>query len=506
MPQAKVTIGCYSFTGNLTILIHSREMGNSPAHVNFEFENNGAVCPGEKLKGKVLLDINSNIIPESLTLLFRGEEIAEFKKRKQGAQHTKHLRKSVDIYSSKVVLHKFKGGSVAKGHFEYPFVIAIPSGLPGSQCYTVSHSLSSVTHYCALKYSCKVKLLRSGKKSIKNDSEIFLLDEPYKTLPVPLFLGPSATKIYSLGTVCNGTIMFAGKVNASNACGNEMLQVKYAIHNESTSRVKALVVDLTCHIAVRAGFVVQHLKLPICNRRIDAAGISGVQPIVRIGNGKVNCNALLTQVSDAEVGIDIPIDRLIRSSYDGELSSVKYELSMTVITTCGSNNSTIRVPIIIHSRGADYAGDSMVRAAVVNNNPTVALAADYNTARGLTTMVANKRWQEIIVLKDWLAHSLNNINLLTPDTMFRLFDTIKNDSSIFAFCQALGEAMNAPYTENKCTCRHIAQAARGVRPPMKISVCNLFYPYCTDRQNAFNAFKVIGFTVIEMMNVMMNYK
>ena len=480
-------------------------MGNRLAHVNFEFENNGAVCPGEKLKGKVLLDIYRDIIPESLTLLFRGLEIAEYKQ--QSGQHRKHLRKSVEIYSSKVVLHKFKGGSVAKGHFEYPFEIAIPSGLPGSQCYTASHLISSVTHYCALKYFCKVKLLRSGKKSIKNDSEIFLLDEPYKTLPVPLFLGPSAAKIYYLGTVCNGTIMFAGKVNASNACGNEMLQVNYAIQNESASRVKALVIDLTCHIAVRAGFIVQHLKLPICNRRIDAAGITGVQPIVRIGNGEVDCNALLTQLSDAEVGIDIPIDRLIRSSYDGELSSVKYELSMTIITTCGSNNSTIRVPIIIHSRGADFAGDSLVPAAeVIINNPTVALAADYNTVCGLTTMVANKRWQEISVLKDWLAHSLNNINLLTPDTMFRLFDTIKNDSSIFAFCQALGEAMNAPYTENKCTCRHIAQAARGVRPPMRISVCNLFYPYCTDRQNAFNAFKFIGFTDIEMMNVMTNYK
>ena len=494
------------FHGNFAIIIDNSEMGNRAARVNFEFENNGAVCPGEKLKGKVLLDVYRDIIPESLTLLFRGLEIAEYK---QGSgTDSRHLRKSVEIYSSKVVLYKFKGGSVAKGHFEYPFEIAVPSGLPGSQCYQCPLSLAQGYHYCALKYFCKVKLLRSGKKSIKNDSEIFLLDEPYKTLPVPLFLGYSAAKIYSMGTVCNGTVTFAGKVNTSNPCGNETLQVNYAIHNESTARVKALVVDLTCHIAVKAGFIVQHLKLPICKKRIEAAAvISGVKPIVRRGDGEVDCNALLTQLSDAEFRIDIPIDRLIRSSYDGELSSVKYELSMTIITTSGSNNSTIRVPIIIHSRRANFAGDSMVPAAgVITNGPTVALAADYDAVRYLIMMVTNKRWQEVNVLKDWLSHSLNNINLLTPNTMFRLFDIIKSDSTIYAFCQVLGEAMNTPNSQNKCTCRHIAEAARAVRPPMRISVCYLFYPCCTDRQNAFDAFTGIGFTDIEMLDVMVNFK
>ena len=482
-------------------------MGNYPADLRFELENNGSVFAGGKLKGKVLLHVRIATTANFLSLRFHGREVAEYRNR----DHP--LYKVAEIFTSEVVLHSYTEGSVAVGHYEYPFEVAIPSGLPGSQVFANGYN------YGGVEYVCKVKLHRPGYfiTTVKKYCDILLLDEPYETFPVPLFLGPVTTKMYTMGTKFDGTIMFAGRVNTSNACGHDVLQVNYAIHNESTTRVKALNVDLTVHFGVTAGWIEQKFEDVIFSKRIDAAGVAGVKAKQTIGDGEVDCNSLLIQLTDTEFGIDIPIG-VIPSSYNGAITSVKFELSMTIITTCGSNNPTIRVPIIIHSWSrlsqvdelspvpTGWTASMVPTSKVISYEPTVALAADYDTVGGLIKMMESNRWQEVNALKDWLSHSLNNINLLTPDEMFKLFKCIKGDSSIYSFCRALGEAMNTLKSSNKCTCGHISEAARAVRPPMKIIVCNLFSSYCTDRENAVPAFKAIKFTDTEISNVMMNYK
>ena len=120
-------------------------------------------------------------------------------------------------------------------------------------------------------------------------------------------------------------------------------------------------------------------------------------------------------------------------------------------------------------------------------------------------VLQSSAWQETSVLKDWLAHSPNNINLLTPDTMPPLFQCIKGSNSHYTFCLMLGMAMNDTKSTNKCTTAHIAEAARTILPPMNINICNLFAPYCTDRMNARDAFKAIGLTDMETAGVMVHY-
>jgi hypothetical protein len=49
-----------------------------------------------------------------------------------------------------------------------------------------------------------------------------------------------------------GTITFGGKVDSTNVCSNENIRVTYGINNESTSRIKAVVVELRCYVTHRA--------------------------------------------------------------------------------------------------------------------------------------------------------------------------------------------------------------------------------------------------------------
>ena len=500
-------------------------MGNS-AYLGIEIENNGSICGGGKMRGKLLLDIRKVTSADFLMFRFYGHERTRisytetYHEQDKTVTVEKTATEKASIFSSEVVLHRFAGGSVEKGRFAFPFEVSIPSGLPGTQrCLKGGN-------YCGIEYFCAAKLHRPGMFAweVKNSTEVFMNDEPYEAFPVPLFLGPSTSKVCFMGMFPRGTMTFGGKVNTSNACGNEILRVNYAIHNESTSRVKALEFDITCEIAFRAASERRSYSNSIFHKRIKVSNMNGIEPLKRIGERKVDFNALLNQLNEGEYGIDIPIDREIRSTYNSQLSSVKYELSITIMTTYGSKNSTIRVPIIMHRRGTNFNGQvpavgeafpmpkgwtaiMVPTAELILEDPAVELAADYDTVHGLTAMVkASNQWQEINVLKGWLAHSPYNVNLLMPDTMFPIFQCIKGDYSIYTFCRALGEAMNAPSSLNKCTCRHIAEAAKAVPKRMKVPVCSLFVPYCTDRQNAPNAFRVIVLDDVELSTVLLNYQ
>ena len=148
-------------------------MGN---YLAFEFENNGSVCAGGKLKGKVLLHVRIATAANFLSLRLTGYECLDF--RNEVNPHYK----IVQIFNAEVILHSFTGGSVAVGHYEYPFEVAIPSGLPASQRFAQG------PNFCGAEYFCKVKLHRPGYfiTRVKKQCYILLLDEPHETFPVPI--------------------------------------------------------------------------------------------------------------------------------------------------------------------------------------------------------------------------------------------------------------------------------------------------------------------------------
>jgi hypothetical protein len=87
---------------------------------------------------------------------------------------------------------------------------------------------------------------------VKNSREVLMNDEPYLSFPTPMFIGPTTTKVTFMCLISRGTMTFGGKVNTTNVCANEKLRLDYGICNESTSRVKALEIDVICYIAFSA--------------------------------------------------------------------------------------------------------------------------------------------------------------------------------------------------------------------------------------------------------------
>ena len=495
----------------------------STASLAFEIESNGSVSAGGKIRGKVLLDVRKVTSADFLMFRFYGHEKVNVQYTTPGVNNAptrRNAKEEVVIFSSEVVLHNFAGGSVQKGRFEFPFEVAIPSGLPGSQSYRNRND------FCKIEYFCAAKLHRPGMFdwSVKNSCEVLMNDEPYEAFPVPLFIGPTTSNVFFMGLTSRGKMTTGAEVSTSNACGNDTLRLNYAIQNNSTSRVKALEIELICHVKLQAESHYSDYKYPIYQHRILYPMSTRIEPLTTVGERNINLVTLRDQIRRGEFGVNIPIAEDVRYTYNGLHSSITYELSLAIKTSFGSSNSTIKVPIIMHRRRANFAkqvpavGQSFKKpegwsavmiptAALILNEPAVARSANYDTTQGLMLAInAINPWQEIITLKDWLAHSPLNVTLLTPHTIFQLFLCIKNDASFFAFCRAIGVAMNAPDSANKCTCKHIAEAACAAPSPMKIPVCNAFLPYCSNKQNARDDFAVIKLSSDDMATVMMSYK
>lgn len=491
----------------------------STASLAIVIENNGGISAGGKIRGKVLLDVREVTSADYLMFFFYGHELVNVRYN-HGDGERSTARAQAVFFLSKIALYSFAGGSVEKGRFEFPFEVATPSGLPGSQSYECGNS------FCKIEYFCVAKLHRSGMLNwkVKNSCEVLMNDEPYEAFAVPLFIGPTSPKVYFMGLSCQGTITIGGDVSTSNACGGDTLRVNYALQNNSTSRVKALEISLICRIEFQAESHVDGSVLLIFKERILHPMLTGIEPLKKTKEGSINLTALRDQINEGEFGVNIPIPEDVRYTSIGLHSSITYELVFKVKTSYGTTNVEVKVPIIMHRRRADFAkqvpavGESFKKpkgwsavmihtAELILDEPAVARPANYDTTQGLMLAIrATNFWQKINSLKDWLAHSPLNVTLLTPHTISQLFQRIKGNALIYEFCRTIGEAMNASDSVNKCTCKHIAEAACAAPAPMKILVCNAFLPYCTDKQNARDDFAVIELISDDMTTVMMTYK
>ena len=454
-------------------------MGNSAA-ILVEIENGGSIRGGENLEGKVLLDVGKETSADSLIFRFYGVEETRIKENSD--ENARRYKEPAYTHFTEFVMHRFVGGSLAPGCYLFPFEVALPRGLAGSQYFGTGTSI------CSISYHCEVKLLQPGKLlfHVQNSCDVLMNDEPHASFPTPMFLGPTSCKVSFMSVNTCGMITFGGKVNTTSVSWNEKFRLDCGICNQSTAHVKALEIIVKRYTSCKAEGLYDSTSYTVFKRRIDVSRLVGAQPLKTKQDGAVDyrCVAVLEQIKGAELGVDISISNDNRPSFSGRLINVRYKLSLTVKTTFGTNNGSISIPIIMrrhgfqfpvrhgfqfpgiafkakkrHTKSADE--NAIEAAAALLSQPPVLLAQDYDTVGSLLLMVLqSSAWQEVSALKDWLAHSPHNINLLTPDTMSPLFECIKTYRSYCAFCQTLGMAMNDVNSTNKCT-THTLQRLRG---------------------------------------------
>lgn len=507
--------------------------GEPSSKFTIEFENTGKLCAGAQLKGRLLFNVQKEKSAELLTMRFYGIEQTRVRKDQK-----KYATEEAIIFESIAVLDTYPGGTVRPNHYMYFFDFAIPPHVHGSQKY------GSLGERFEISYHCEAVLHRRGMLTwnIKNSNVVKIFDEPHFSAPTAMFLGPVIVEATNIFGSKNGSVLtFGAEVNSSFLSPNKALRVHYAICNASTSHVKELDVYLKQIICFSArGFTTLYV-----NKIVYKRAKLGAHPAESLGEGDRNYhyNALLQRIRDRTFGLDIPVGDLELSTFMGKITSVKYELWMKVKTSFGTANTKIKIPIIVSRNDSIYnpiyfGGEenrSLKQIAIAEgkieegkideippdsdakNSGSVSLPVltseldlstsldEYDTVKSLVKILKTCDYvEEINVLRDWLAHSPTNINLLTPDTLYPVYQCLKGNHSFFTFTRILGEAMSKSL--NECTCRHIAFAAKGATLGSKNAVWNTFAPYCIDRQNARESFTISELEIHEIRMTMPHYR
>jgi hypothetical protein len=507
-----------------------------------ELENNGILSPGARLIGRVVLNVLKEVLAECLTLTFYGTEKNYVQTEEQS------FYEDVVIFNISSVLDTFGEIPIRPNQYTYLFDIPIPPHVPGTQKYKGG----SYGETYAISYHCEAVLHRKGMFTwiAKYASEVTIYDQPYVSAPTKMYIGPVASDATFKFGGQRGTIMFGAVVNTTYATPNQTLRLNYAIRNMSRSHIKSLVISLRRVVwLVAQGHSRVHLNI-IFEKRIEVRYLPGASPIDSgNGNGNGDYNAFLRQINDGEFGLDIPIGDIDLPTLSSRLTRVRYEIRVKIKTSFGTANNNIKIPIIMNRKSSPYnpvraeCDQTVINAAQVaieveeeekkvdiispdnrsggdkagvvaevvagtsGDIPGAPCRVEYDTVDNLRMLLKGcHELEEINVLRDWLAHSPNNINLVTPDALRLLYQCIKGNYTFYTFSRELGEAMSQVTSSNKCTCRHIAEAASGAKLGSKVPVINTFAPYCVDRENARFTFSIMGeLDEEEMKEVMRHY-
>lgn len=93
-----------------------------------------------------------------------------------------------------------------------------------------------------IEYFFESRLHRNGifTWDVKNHMEIFVQEGPKSIPKTPSFIEPQSTPVYFWCSIYTGLMTIAANVESTNMSVSDVAKISYGVHNESTSRVKAL--------------------------------------------------------------------------------------------------------------------------------------------------------------------------------------------------------------------------------------------------------------------------
>lgn len=508
-------------------------MGNTSfmstgAFVAVQLDQQGkSICGGSKLRGSVFLSVaKDSVSADSLNVKFYGREATCVQYTVtvddgEGKSHTetRSAHDDREIISIELVLCTYPG-SIRKGTYEYPFEITLPVGLPGK------HGLRGHSNWFVVEYFFEAKLHRHGMLTwdVKNAQEVLLADQPYIDYKTPSYVEPSRIPVYFMCCFNTGTMTLVANVDSTNVCVEDRVNIRYALHNESTTKIKALEVRVDMTERFSAGGHTHASTRAIFKQRVDASQLEGVAPVTNRGDSSTApvSVALISEFLRKEMDSHSVSGVLMadRPSYRGMLGSISFEVDVQAITTFGSQNPQISIPLLVHRSRVDFSSvvpivevdftrppewNAVPAQLVYLNTPTPAAVAVSNPIESssvawlIQQLQAANQWTEESLLREWLSFGALD-QLAIPDSLATVFRCIKGEYSYSVFPESIGAALKT------ITTTQIAAAAASVPEHHKASVCYTFSRYCSDKPNAPQAFVDLGLPPYAFESVLAQYR
>lgn len=329
-------------------------MGNAPsgAVAAVQIDHPGTNYGGSNLRGRVYLEVQKpSISAYSLNIRFYGRE---YYRRRAQRKHVPLLTESEHFYEVKYMLCSYNG-VIEQGKYVYPFEIKLPMGIPGTQ-RTHIHPL----HY-EIEYHLEVRLHIHGKNpmhgDIQNSMEVLLLDPPHNQLPTPVVCPILTVPVLNfMGCFLrSGTMSLAIKVDSNTVVASERFRVYYAVSNQSSCQVKAVVFSV--HQKLKGKNLGGCSDVQVFYHRVDSPNLQTTVSQTDNSSAVIHPEERLVADSLArgEHFENIIIPKKYAASLDGKLGTISYDLKVELITNDDARNPAVYCPLVLY-RTASFEG------------------------------------------------------------------------------------------------------------------------------------------------------
>eukprot|EP01031_Cornospumella_fuschlensis_P025798 gene25798-31154_t len=520
--------------------------------IGIELANGGQpVMVGGLLQGKVYLQVHKeSVTAQSLALRLNGDEkTCVVSTGGKDDSKTYHHGCSV-IIRFEAIIAQFPTGELAQGHYEFPFILTIPPGLPGTQ-----GKFMEERDCFSVQYRVEVELTRQPVRNVRapnprNSVEVFLC-HPTAGPPVPSTVPPLVAPMMFCCCIAKGTAQLTAHVDNTSVVMGESFNLDYGIQNMSRLKVDYLAIRLIETVRGKAHPFSFTTPQDLCKLSISASEIPGTRALEK---GEVYHSVPGQDNTLKRLAITVPICRPTYTGVSGSVSHVLLlmlkpvgctlgilmEIPMTIYTSrlmFQNMVPSVEVPL---QRPADWqpqnAGSQPIATgSVVGISPpppppaaaaaaagpgadTAALHQDSSYFGGgagiasgllsssphsaqalLQQLRSSNEFLEVSVVRQWLSEG-GRVEELTPDVLQGVFGCLRQGMSHSSVAEDLGAAMRG-----RLTLLHVAGAARGAPELQKTSVCIGFSRYVQDKASARSVLSDAGLSPSALEAAMVYY-
>lgn len=441
--------------------------------VKISVDNSGQ--NGAQLQGRVYLQVDEDKVSAlSVVLRLVGlEKVCVSFADDTGSGSNSHVYASSEIARIQATLAEFPAGEVSKGRYEFPFVLVIPSYVPGSQKGPVS------ADYFAIEYVLEAELIRPASimnSKVVHSTGVSIKSPPVVGPPEPSRVPPHIVPVMFCCCLGTGQMKLTAIVDNTRLATGEGCNVSFGIQDMSSLTVAGVEVSL---MQVVRGRVEGHSfchPTQLFKQHIPGIDVPGAQTKK---NGQVYQSALEQMNTDLLMKLHISVPTC-RPTYNGKIGSVTHMLIVKAITMICTVNPSIEIPMKI-SDGTRSAPDNTqgpyfgVSAQV---SPALSGVSVHSVQYLIQLLQSNNESLEVSIVGDWLAQG-GEVDELTPDMLQTVFGCLRQELSFSRLTEDIGAALRG-----RLTVYHVAGAARGAPESQRSNVCIGFAKYVQDKSAA----------------------
>lgn len=333
------------------------------AHLAINIDN-PSIVPGTVVSGTVYLAVNKDRVDaESLILRIVGGEYTCVKYTTSNGKHHHHhqVHGTAIFLDLSYPLALTPGGYFVKGQYEFPFRFCLPQGVLPSMGAMLPGEHGG---HCSISYAVEAKLHRKGffNWDVQHKKEFWVLGPPVAHLPnYPTYIPPIEVPLNFFGCCKRGNVRLGISTDKSVLAAGEQFEVHYVIQNNSTSRMKAMEIDIRENVIWRAQGQTRVLSTNLFHRRLEQNTI-GLDISPANQNDTVDVGSLVIQNHDILLHLKnildsrqfkcpVQIGANARTTTDGNLIDVEHYLVVSIKTPFGTSDPEVTSKITVHRYG-----------------------------------------------------------------------------------------------------------------------------------------------------------